>query len=230
MEQLLRRDISGPKVTQKILAALWDGSQPGNKTSAETLEEFTDKFKEEEPINTCVNFASNTLRRALDLFASVSQNNVISYIDDVGFLSQESHHDDSSILPSFPTNENNPFDHSRELLGIQDVFSDDEDNLQIFTSNEVDEQLADGVSKDPGQRLIDELDRETRELKSLIRSGNYEAGMFDDKGLIDIIRQAQLSIKRKMRAMSNPDKNAEWVSCCPQQSKKTKRFYASKNC
>lgn len=96
--------------------------------------------------------------------------------------------------------------------------------------DDVDTLLADGQHKDPAIALIDDIDRETRELKALIRAGNYEDGMFDGAGLVKAIRDAQLSIKNKMRSKMNPNKNDEWVSCCPQRSKKTKRFYASKNC
>lgn len=100
----------------------------------------------------------------------------------------------------------------------------------FFFGNSVDDQLVEGEAPDPAQNLLDELDRETRELKNLIRAGNYEPGMFDEKELIKTIKQAQLAIKQNMQKRSNPDKSAEWVSCCPQRSKKRKRFYASKNC
>lgn len=170
------------------------------------------------------------------MFASVLQQNSNErvYLDDAGFLSQESFHDDGSILPSFPPGSNDLVLHSQELLGIHDPMSDDKDNevgdsLIDFGGN-VDDQLAEGQSKDPAQSLIDDLDRETRELKSLLRSSNYTCGMIDEKNLIDQIRSAQLEIKRKMHAQSNQNKGDEWVSCCPQRSKKTKRFHASKNC
>lgn len=80
----------------------------------------------------------------------------------------------------------------------------------------VDDQLAEGQSKDPAQSLINDLDCETRELKSLLQSSKYTCGMIDEKKLIDQILSAQLEIKPKLHAQSNPNTGDEWVSCCPQ--------------
>lgn len=232
LQQLLIRDITGPSPSEKILKLVWDNShQPGHLNEEETIDEYRNKFAEEEPMKMCLNFSSTTLERAMNVFASIASKTGVTHIDNVGFLSQESHQDDSSVLPSFPTSGNTFLQQSQqELLGFNDAFSDDEDGLQLFTCNEIDKQLADGETRDPAQSFIDEIDRETRELKNLIRSRNYITGMIDEAGIITAIREAQLKIKRKMHANSNPDKNAEWVSCCPQRSKKVKRFHASKNC
>lgn len=234
LEQLVKHDITGPKIPDTILHMDWNDSfQPGRLNAQETPEIFASRFQELDPTMMCKNYSSNSLQRALDTFASVTNKDThtLAHLDDVGFLTQESFQDDTSILPSFQIDSEAMMQHSQELLGIEDPLSDEErDGGNIFFGNDVDSLLVDGQPKDPALALIDDIERETRKLKSLLRAGNYETGMFDGVGLLKAIRDAQFTIKAKMRAKMNPNKEDKWVSCCPQRSKKTKCFYASKNC
>lgn len=233
LRRILAKDVSGPKTPPSFEGIEWDNTiQPGRNNNLDTPKSFAERFKEQEAMYMCRNFSPTTIQRAIHMFASVSNKGGIhaTKIVDVGFLSQESHQDDSSILPSFPSNPDTLFMQSQELASIDDPFSDDEDNIEPFFASTINEQLQEGCSKDASQAFIDDLDRETRELKNLVRSSNYSDGMIDTSQILKSIREAQLVIKQKMQALSKASSDAEWVSCCPQRSKRTKRFHASKNC
>lgn len=166
LEQMLQIDTTFPEILQVMSKMVGNnGRQPGMANRDETMENYKSKFKEEDATLMCKNFLSNSLQRALDMFASVTQRNstTLTLLNDAGFCSQESFQDDGSILPPFPPDSNMSQQLSQEILAIHDPLSDDEEPTEpiIQFRGTVDDQLAEGDSEDTTQALIDKIDRET---------------------------------------------------------------------
>lgn len=223
---IILNDVTGPRVPETIAQMEWTTNQPGLQGLSIDEHEYKRKFEERDPLQMCKNYHEECLQRALNLYASISKKNgVLTEIDNVGFLTQESHISVSQLPSPFGGDRIEFEDIISDGNGINDKFSDDEDNEQnnpIFEST-IYEQLKEGHSDNPAQAAIDKIDREDKELKQLLRSGNYHPSMFDARSFIKLIRDAQLSIKQKMKTQLNLDPTAEWVSCCTQRTKKTKK-------